>query len=92
MVGTATHGRLEIPEDQKVKGYEIPLSAIYSGKKDEQFVWVVDESTSMISRRAITSIEITTGGVKADGVSPGEVIVTAGVEYLHEGQKVRLMD
>jgi RND family efflux transporter MFP subunit len=92
MVGTATHARLEIPEDQKVKGYEIPLSAIYSGKKDEQFVWVVDPSTSVISRRAITTIEITTGGVKADGVTPGDVIVTAGVEYLHEGQKVRLMN
>ena len=92
MVGAATHSRLELPEDQKVKGYVIPLSAIYSSKKDKQFVWVVDPSTSTVSRRDITTIEITTGGVKADGVKPGEIIVTAGVEYLREGQKVRLMN
>ena len=92
MVGTATHGRLELPEDQKVEGYEIPLSAIYNDKDDQQFVWVIDQSTSTVSKRAITTFEITTGGIKVDGVTPGEVIVTAGVEYLREGQEVRLMN
>ncbi|MDH3946037.1 MAG: hypothetical protein OET45_05140, partial [Chromatiales bacterium] len=85
-------GRLDLPEDQKVKGYEIPLSAIYNDKDDQEFVWVIDQSSSTVSKRAITTFEITTGGIRVGGVTPGEFIVTAGVEYLREGQEVRLMN
>ena len=89
MVGTARHESLELPEDQKVAGYEIPLSAIYSDQDDNQFVWVIDPATSTVSKRPVTTFEVTTGGTKVDGVTPGELIVTAGVEYLREGQEVR---
>lgn len=92
MVGTASHGRLELPEDQQVAGYEIPLSAVYNNTGDQQFVWVVDPSSQTVSKRAITALEITTDGIKVGGVNPGEIIVTAGVEYLREGQEVRLMN
>ena len=90
MVGTATHESLDLPEDQKVAGYEVPLSAIYNDEDDRQFVWVIDPATSTVSKRPVTTFEITTGGMKVEGVTPGELIVTAGVEYLHEGQEVRL--
>jgi hypothetical protein len=51
---------------------------------------VVDEGSMTVSRREIETVEITARGIRVDGVEPGEHIVIAGVEYLREGQKVRI--
>ncbi|WP_313198188.1 efflux RND transporter periplasmic adaptor subunit [Rhizobium sp.] len=59
------------------------------------FVWIVDEGSGTVSRRAI---QIDTAGLDSDfvwvlsGVSAGERIVLAGLGSLSEGQKVRISD
>ena len=89
MAGRASEGRLELPESLQVEGYEVPLSAIHNPAGDKDYVWIIDEAAGTVSRREVNSIEPTPRGMRVAGVTPGEWIVTAGVEYLSEGQKVR---
>ncbi|HBO45965.1 MAG TPA: efflux RND transporter periplasmic adaptor subunit [Planctomycetaceae bacterium] len=63
--------------------------AVESGQKSH--VWVVDESTRKVARRAVETGRLTPVGVAiTEGLQPGEWIVTAGVNSLREGQEVRL--
>ena len=90
MAGRATAGRYDLPEAEQIQGYEIPLTAIHNPDGDKEYLWVVDEGSMTVSRREIETVEITARGIRVDGVEPGEHIVIAGVEYLREGQKVRI--
>ena len=89
MAGRATAAHIDVPEAQQVEGYEVPLAAVYSPKGDEEFVWVIEESNMTVSPRSVATIAKTRHGVRVEGVTPGEWVVVAGVEYLREGQKVR---
>ena len=89
MAGKSTAGRFDLPEEQQVEGYEVPLAAIYNPAGDKDYVWVIDEGSMAVSPREITTIEPTPRGLRVKGIAPGDWIVIAGVEYLREGQKVR---
>ena len=56
------------------------------------FLWIVDEASMTVSLREIKTVEATARGMRVEGVKPGEWIVTAGVEYLREDQKVRFLN
>lgn len=94
MAGEATAGRIEIPDDLRQKGVEVPAAALFSPDgmaPEDTFVWVVNEQTETVSRRRVTTGELTErGGTLVQGLEPGERIVTAGVSYLRDGQKVRI--
>jgi len=89
MAGKASADRIELPEEQRVEGYEVPLTALYSPRGDEEFVWVIEEEAMTVSQRQVRTTEQTVHGVRVEGVVPGEWVVVAGVEYLRAGQKVR---
>jgi RND family efflux transporter MFP subunit len=93
MAGEATAGRIEIPDDLRQDGVEVPASALFSPDgtaPEDTFVWVVDEQTKTVHRRKVTTGELTErGGTLVQGLEAGERIVTAGVSYLRDGQKVR---
>jgi multidrug efflux system membrane fusion protein len=55
-------------------------------------VWIVDESTGIVSRRDVTVGPIMPQGVIVEGLDPGVWIAVAGVHYLREGQQVRIID
>ncbi len=82
------------PEGAVTKGIEVPVSAVFAGENiDESFVWIIDSSANTVSRRAVTTKDLTERGVRVtEGLEPGEWIATAGVHYLREGQPVRLLD
>ncbi|MGH1484662.1 MAG: efflux RND transporter periplasmic adaptor subunit [Cellvibrionaceae bacterium] len=67
----------------------LPLAAILSDG-DQQFVWVVDQQSMSVSKRAV---ELTPGIgdtlVVKKGLSPGDVIAGAGATYLAEGMTIR---
>ena len=70
----------------------IPVSATFSGG-DGTRVWVVDEGTGVVSERAIEPGPLSAGGQLVEsGLEVGEWVVTAGVHYLVEGQRVRILD
>ncbi|WP_196593123.1 efflux RND transporter periplasmic adaptor subunit [Pectinatus sottacetonis] len=69
--------------------YILPLSAIYqTGKKPQ--VWIVNKTNNTVSLKNISVTAFDNNNVKASGLADGDVVVTAGVQKLHEGQKIRL--
>lgn len=69
---------------------ELPLTSLFE-KEGKTFVWVIDSITSTISQREIkidgfskSAKAIVTGGLES-----GEIVITAGVNNLVSGEKVR---
>jgi RND family efflux transporter MFP subunit len=79
-------------DDQKA-AYLVPLSALtQSGDTTKGFVYIYDSQTSTVKKTQIES-----GSVRGDnvvitgGVKEGDIIAVAGVSFLEDGQKVKLM-
>ncbi len=92
MAGEAS-GRLDLPGGPGSGGIEIPVTALFADEasaSQESFVWVVDEGSSTVSRRAVQNRGYTERGVLVDGLQAGERIATAGTHTLREGQQVRI--
>jgi multidrug efflux system membrane fusion protein len=67
-----------------------PLAAL-TGKGRDMAVFVVDAASATVSRRPVAVSGIEDGAARiASGLRPGEIIVAAGVQFLSDGQKVRL--
>ena len=77
-----------VPGVNQQAGTYIPLSAIYQAG-DNPNVWVIQDG--IVKIRPIKVGVFGNNQVQVlEGLQDGEVIVTAGVQKLHEGQKVRL--
>lgn len=85
-----------ILRDETIKsGYLAPLSALVpGGKEDMGYVFVFDKVSSTVKKIPIKAkggggqenmVQIT------EGVAAGDVIAIAGVSFLYDGQKVKLM-
>jgi len=73
--------------------YLIPMQAFLPGiEQKEHFVYLFDAQSSTVRK---TALQIK--GIQGDeivvvgGLSPGDVLVVAGVPFLRDGQKVKLM-
>jgi len=67
----------------------VPLTAIASDG-EQKYVWVVDASTMMVSKRNVMIESDVGAGVGiVSGLTSGETIVSAGISFLTEGMKVR---
>ncbi len=67
----------------------LPPSAVM-GDATDAAVWIVDPRSSEVKRRKVTVGEFREDGVTVvSGLSPGELVVTAGVHKLRENQPVR---
>jgi len=85
--GTVT-GTLKSSADPVI---EIPASSM-TRTSDRPAVWVVDQSTDTVSLRNVEVARFDPAKVAiAEGLDSGEVIVTAGVQALHPGQKIRIL-
>ena len=92
MAGRSIANRFELPPEDQIEGYEVPLSAIHNPGGEKDYLWVVDEAAMTVAAREVEKTETTSRGVRVKGVQPGEWVVIAGVEYLREGQKVRFFE
>jgi hypothetical protein len=55
-------------------------------------VWVVDPQSETVSLRNVDVLRYDPASVVvSQGLESGELVVTAGVQTLHPGQKVRLL-
>lgn len=76
-------------------GFLVPLAAIAPGDEEKfGFVYKFDPQTSTVKRTQIERAGSTTDNMVAisNGVSAGDVIAVAGVSFLYDGQKVKLMN
>jgi RND family efflux transporter MFP subunit len=72
-------------------GVEVPASALTTAN-GRPAVWVVDPDTSTVSLRNVEVLRYDPASVVISrGLDKGEVVVTAGVQVLRPGQKVRLL-
>jgi RND family efflux transporter MFP subunit len=70
----------------------LPLSALFE-KDSSPAVWVLDEQSSSLTLRLITVARYDANTiVVAGGLIKGDIVVTAGVNTLTVGQKVRLAE
>ena len=86
-----------IRDETRTSGYLIPLSAIAPGSNDGEigYVFIYDPETSTV-RKSPIEIPSDPGGQNnlaqvTSGVSAGDVIAVAGISFLSDGQKVKLM-
>jgi RND family efflux transporter MFP subunit len=93
MAGRSTADREDVDAVRQT-GIVIPVSAIFSPEENTtSYVWVFDEQSATVRRRAVVTGELSDHGVPVEeGLTPGEWVVTAGVSYLAEGQVVRLLE
>jgi RND family efflux transporter MFP subunit len=94
--GMSVEVAVEEPLIGGASGFLVPLSVLIpQGGKDLQrvgTVFVYDRATSKVKTR-----EITVGGVRDNqfvvtaGLAPGDLVASAGVSYLVDGQKVKLL-
>ena len=82
-------------EGEEERGYLLPIQAIGPGlSAEDRHVFVFDRGTSTVRRTPVQTSGIMIGDrvVVREGISPGDVIVIAGVPFLRDGQQVRLLD
>jgi len=68
----------------------VPLTAVTEAG-GETAVFVVEPGSRIVRRKPVTLAATAPEGVRiAGGLQPGEIVVTAGVQFLRDGMKVRL--
>jgi len=75
-------------------GFLIPYHAVVPGdKKTTSSIFIFDPKTSTVKKAQIKS-SVSKGNniVVTKGIKPGVIVAIAGVSYLKDGQKVKLME
>jgi RND family efflux transporter MFP subunit len=86
--GASVMGRLKAASAPVIV---LPGSALFD-KGGKPAVWVVDKAKGVVVLRAVTIVRYETDSViVSGGLEPGDIVVTAGVNRLREGQIVRLL-
>jgi len=88
-LGATVTGRLLLDPSLTI---DIPATALTQSNQ-QPAVWIVDPATSTVSLRTIDVLRFDPDAVVVSkGLAPGDVVVTAGVQALHPGQKVRRLE
>jgi membrane fusion protein, multidrug efflux system len=78
--------------DDEAAGVVVPLTAL-AESEGGPVVFVVDPANEAVRKTPVSMDGIAEDGVKiVDGLHAGEVVVTAGVQFLRDGMRVRLPD
>lgn len=83
----------EFPDPEGHTAVSVPFKAITGSAQGEKYVWVLNEDNT-VARREVEIGRISDSGLAlvTSGLVPGETLVTAGVNYLHEGQEVKVLE
>jgi len=88
LLGATVTGQMEM---QATPTVDIPASAL-TRVNQRPAVWVVDPANMTVSARNVEVLRFDPGTIAvSSGLDAGEIVVTAGVQVLHPGQKVRLL-
>jgi RND family efflux transporter MFP subunit len=85
-LGATVTGRMEVNHGH---GISLPASALTATDRNPA-VWVVDPDSLTVALKPVEVLRFDPGTVVlSGGLDGGEIVVTAGVQALHPGQKVR---
>ena len=88
-LGSTIVGRMQLDTAPVI---EIPATALTESDR-RPAVWVVDPKTLTVSLRNVEVARNDPATVAiSEGLDTGEIVVTAGTQALHPGQKTRLLD
>lgn len=75
------------------KGLIVPVAALLVGPQETNFVFIYDETSSTVKKTQVKVINLRDNDVLLEphNLKAGDVIATAGVPFLNDGQKVKLM-
>jgi RND family efflux transporter MFP subunit len=92
--GMTAEVSLLLPHANSETTYFVPLSAIGPGDlPGEGSVFIYDPASSTVRRTLVKSAgPLASNMVAISGVALGDIVATAGVSFLVDGQKVRLME
>jgi RND family efflux transporter MFP subunit len=89
LLGSTVTGRLKLPGALAI---QVPATALVRAD-GRTAVWVFDKASGTVSLRNVELGAADANNVQvASGLKAGEVVVTAGVQALRPGQKVRLLE
>lgn len=93
MAGKTKGAEIDNVDELVVAGVEVPLSALYtSSETNETYVWIINEQSMTVNKRKVTTDQLTDHGIMiTDGLQTEEWIATAGVNYLIEGQQIKIL-
>ena len=85
---------VELPGGKSKIQFEIPVAAVFSPDATQTtYVWIIDEQAKTVQRRQVKVGELTDLGIQIkEGLKAGDWIATAGVHFLKEGQKVKILE
>lgn len=88
-LGSTVSGRMSVDSAPSI---ELPASALVRADAGTA-VWLFDQATGTVSLRNVAVRDGDAAAVQVtSGLKPGDVVVTAGVQALRPGQKVRLLE
>ena len=92
--GMTAEVTLSMEDDKKILGYRIPIQAILPSKGvGEGFAFVYDPQTSTVRKTPIKAAGTDQNMVIiTEGLSAGDIIAVAGVSFLADGMKVKLLE
>jgi multidrug efflux system membrane fusion protein len=76
-----------------VTGLAVPLAAMLVGEEKTVFVFIYDEESSTVKKTQVKTLALRENDiiVEPGTLKAGDIIATAGVQFLTDGQKVNLM-
>ena len=91
--GMTAEVTLTLADESSRSGYLVPLSAVTPGDNpDEGFVFIYDSDTGTVRRTLVKPLETLARNVVAvTGIQGGDIVATAGANFLVDGQAVELL-
>ena len=93
--GMTAEVTFQIKEAQHQNAFLVPVVAIAPGYNSRRgYVYVFDPQTSTVKRQPVSGPGIVEDNrlMVTEGLAGGEIIAVAGVSFLEDGQKVKLLD
>ena len=91
--GMTAEASLVLKDDSRMAGYLVPIQAILSARDVRQgYAFVYDPGTSTVRKTPIRTLGAAQNmTIVSEGLSAGDIIAVAGVSFLADGMKVKLM-
>lgn len=82
----------KLPPTGETEGFVLPVTAVFGDAGQGKSVWVVEDDMVVRARSVAVGEMRGEDIIVTAGIAAGEKVVTAGVHYLREGQKVRPLE